>query len=131
MGTKVYLGVSVLIWFGYGLACFVNPSIIESTAGLRIDSAVARTEVRAMYGGLQMAIGVMALAALFNPRFVQPTLFSVAFLVTGLAASRLLGALIDTSFAQYTYGAVVFEFVAAGCAMVLLRRGAADSAATA
>jgi len=127
MWTKVYLGASVLIWCGYGLACFVNPSILESAAGLRMDSAVARTEVRAMYGGLQMALGGMALVALFKPRFVQPTLFSVAFLVTGLALSRLLGALIDMSFAQYTYGAVVFELVTASCAIVLLRRVAAES----
>ena len=101
---------------------------VEAAAGITIASPVGSTEVRAMYGGLQMAIGVMALAALRRPALVRPTLLCLAFLITGLAVSRLLGAMIDGSFGQYTTGAIVFEALTAGCAMALLRNPAAGAA---
>lgn len=130
MWTKIYLGASVVVWLGYGAYCFVDPTAVEAAAGIAIASPVASTEVRAMYGGLQMAIGAMALAALLRPGLVRPALLCVAFLVTGLAVSRLLGAMIDGSFGQYTTGAIVFEALTAGCAIALLRNptgGAAES----
>jgi len=125
MWTQGYLAVSVLVWLGYGLYCFFEPATLEEAAGLAIGSSVARTEVRAMYGGLQIALGVMALAALWRPALVRPTLLCFAFLVTGLATSRVVGAVIDGSFGQYTTGAIFFEVAVAGGAMALLRSGAA------
>ena len=121
MWTRGYLVVSVLVWLGYGLYCFFAPATVEQAAGLVIGSSVARTEVRAMYGGLQIAIGVMALAALLRPALVRPTLLCLAFLVTGLAVTRALGAVMDGSFGQYTTGAIFFEVMVAGGALALLR----------
>ena len=127
MATRIFLGASVLIWFGYGLFCFFQPGSLEAAAGVTIGSATASTEIRAMYGGLQAAIGVLAGAALLRASLVRPALLCQAFLLSGLAVSRLLGAVIDGSFTAYTSGAIVFEIAAAGCAIALLR-GAATAA---
>ena len=131
MWTRAYLAISVLIWAGYGLYCFFEPATLEQAAGLVLGSSVARTEVRAMYGGLQFAIGAMALAALFRPALVRPTLLSLAFLVSGLAVSRAIGAVLDGSFGQYTTGAIVFEVAVAGTAIALLRSHPSDTLPTA
>ena len=65
---RTFLGLSVLVWLGYGLYCFFVPAVVAEGAGFVARTPTATTELRAMYGGLQMALGVMAALALFNER---------------------------------------------------------------
>ena len=58
-----------------------------------LSSAVARTEVRAMYAGLQMAIGIFALLGAFRPRYRDSAFVFFVLALTGLALCRL-GAMI-------------------------------------
>ena len=88
---------------------------------IRTDTG-ATTEVRAMYGGLQAAIGCLTLGGLLRASLVRPALLTVAFLTTGLASTRLAGVLIDGSFSSYTAGGLGFEIVSALAALLLLRR---------
>jgi hypothetical protein len=56
-----------------------------------LSSAVTRTEVRAMYGGLQMAIGLFALVGAFRARHRDSVLLFFVLALTGLAICRLGG----------------------------------------
>lgn len=120
--TRLFLGLSVLVWLGYGLYCFFVPAVVAEGAGFVARTPTATTELRAMYGGLQMALGVMAALALFNEAWVRPALFGLAAVTVGLFSARLIGAVIDSSFSLYTNGAIGFEFVAGICALMLLKR---------
>lgn len=119
---RVFLGLNVAIWLPYGLYCFFVPGYLGEATGLGIGGTTASTEIRAMYGGLQAAIGCLALAALLRPRLAGPSLVALAFLCGGLATGRIGGLVLDGDASGYTLFAVVFEVLNAVVAARLLSR---------
>jgi len=107
--ARIFLGFSAVVWLLYGLYCLAQPSYPVEAAGLAILETTGRIEVRAMYGGLQIAIGAFALSALLRPHWIKPALLMFAFLATGLAVTRLTGVVLDAELSGYTIGALCFE----------------------
>ncbi len=120
--SRVYLGLSVLLWLPYGLYLIFDPSYLADAAGVVATTPTGSTELRAMYGGLQAAIGVFAGLALFRPVHAPKVYLAVAFLAGGLFSARLLGLLIDGGGGGYTYGALGFEAVYTVVSIVMNRR---------
>lgn len=121
--ATIFLGLSALMWFPYGLFCFVAPGFLQQAAGIAYVTPTGTTELRAMYGGLQVAIGLLAFVGLQRPalrRGVIQTLFAIA---AGLGIARLLGAAIDGGWSAYTILALIIEFGSAAWAGSLLRGG--------
>ncbi|MEE2674579.1 MAG: DUF4345 family protein [Myxococcota bacterium] len=125
MATKVFLGLNALLFIGYGLACLASPSLVAESTGMVLTSGVASTEVRAMYGGLQTAIGLLALLGILRPGTQAAVLLALGFLFVGLASGRMLGILIDPEPGIYNIGAVAFEALFGVFAVMLLSRTAA------
>lgn len=119
-GTRVFLGIQTLIWLPYGVFCFFQPEFLDTAAGIALGSATASTEVRAMYGGLEAAIGAMTLSGLLHADLTRPALLLLAFLCTGLATARFGGMLIDGGISTYTMAGLAFEVVSAGISIKLL-----------
>ena len=119
--VKAFLVFNVVVWLPYGIACLINPSVVTQFAGVAMSSSTGVTEVRAMYGGVQTALGLLALLALFNSSVVRPALITIACVVTGLALSRIAGFFIDGSNSPYTFGAMAFESLSMIIALGLLR----------
>ena len=122
MAIRAFLVVSVLVWLPYGLYCLLVPGFLAEGAGVAATSPTGSTELRAMYGGLQAAVGVMALAALRWPELRRPYLLLIAFLAGGLGFARLVGVLLDGGLSSYTTFALVFEIAMVSAAMWLLRQ---------
>jgi hypothetical protein len=80
------------------------------------------TELRAMSGGLPSAIGVLVLLATVRPGLVRPAVTTLAFLLPGLAAARLLGLALDGSWSAYTASGLAFEIAGSVLALALVRR---------
>lgn len=115
----IVLGVAFL---PYGLYCFGAPQFLEGAAGLAATTPTAVTEVRAMYGGLQAAFGLLMLAAARDARLTFAGLAAAAFVMPGLAVARTLGALAGADSSAYTVGALVFEIGASAAAVRLYRQ---------
>lgn len=120
--TRAFLGLMVLLWLPYGLYCFVQPGFLAEAAGVAATNPTGSTELRAMYGGLQIGIGALALAALLRADLVRPALLALAFLAGGLGGSRLLGAALDDGWSFYTGMGLGIEFVMLAASLTLLRR---------
>jgi hypothetical protein len=127
-GSKIFLGISVLIWLPYGIWCSIQPGYLAEVAGLVGSTATGTTEIRAMYGGLQAGIGALCLAALMRPQLVQPALVAICFLTGGLAAVRFIGLFVDSSASSYTVGALIFEIINTSVAVFFARKSLAESA---
>jgi hypothetical protein len=107
MHTKLYQRALILffaftaaVWIPWGLYCLFVPeawsgAVIPGMEVFSLDTATARTEVRAMYGGLQIAIGLIALIAVFKKEHRPTTLLFLTLALSGLALSRMYGLLID------------------------------------
>jgi hypothetical protein len=126
-GARAFLVCSVLVWLPYGIYCFLVPGALADYAGVVGATATGSTELRAMYGGLEAAIGVFALAALLRPALTSPFVLASAFLCSGLLLARLSGVVLDGGVSGYTAGAVLFELVASTWAITLARAAPSPS----
>jgi len=107
--TRIFLAANVLLWLPYGLYCLASPGFLSEAAGVAATTATGTTELRAMYGGLQAAIGLLALAAVLRPDLQRTALVALAFLAGGLFTARVFGAFADGGLSGYTIGALVLE----------------------
>jgi hypothetical protein len=95
-----FLLANAIIWSAYGGLLIVYPGLLSDLGVFDQSSWVTEVEVRAMYGGAQLALGVFAIVALVKNQHIQSALLFFSILFTGLAVSRLAGImLVDGVFA--------------------------------
>jgi hypothetical protein len=122
MGSRIFLGVSALIWLPYGLFCLARPSFLETTAGVAATTATGTVELRAMYGGLQVAIGVLCALGYMSSAWRHNALATLGVLTAGLGLGRLAGVAAGGGLSPYTAAALAIELVSAVLAFALIRR---------
>ena len=122
MGPQVFLGLSALLWLPYGVFCLLQPSFLEGAAGVAANTATGTVELRAMYGGLQAAIGILCAMGCVSPVWRGHALVAVGFLTAGLGLARLAGVAAGGGLSSYTGVALVFEFVSACLALAFARK---------
>ncbi len=127
MGAQIFLGVSALVWLPYGIFCLLQPSFLEGAAGVAASTATGTVELRAMYGGLQAAIGMLCALCCASPAWRGHALVALGFLTAGLGFARLAGVAAGGGLSTYTAFALIFEFASAGLALTFarVRRGPA------
>jgi len=122
MPARIFLGLSALLWLPYGIYCFLSPGALAGMAGVASNTTTGSIELRAMYGGLQAAIGALAVAGLLRDSMRRPALLALVFLCGGLALARISGAALESELSAYTAMGLFFELVSVGCAAGLLGR---------
>jgi len=125
MISRVFLGFVAVLFLPYGIYCFFAPGALAEIAGVASTTATGSTELRAMYGGLQTGIGLLAAVALWRPDLVRPALITVAFVGGGLFTARITGSTLDYGWSQYTGMGLAFEFSMLVASVWLLRRAPA------
>jgi len=118
---RLFLFASALVWLPYGLYCLFHPEFLASAAGVASQSPTGTTELRAMYGGLQAALGVVALAGLRQRQHEALVIGVLGMLGAGLFLARSTGVLLDGTLSAYTLSALGFEGGSATIAFLLLR----------
>jgi len=129
-GTRIFLLIAAVLFIPYGIFCFFVPGSLAEGAGVAATSGTGSTEIRAMYGGLQTAIGALALAGFLRGRFARSALLAIGFVCTGLFTARILGLAFDGGFSAYTGGALVLEALLVTVSFGLLK-GMSDEPAAA
>jgi hypothetical protein len=123
MLEKGFLVICAMVWLPYGAMCFIDPSLLADSAGIAARSATGTTEIRAMYGGLQAAVGALAATAFFRPTLIQPFLVTLLTLSAGLLSARVAGYFLDGGYTGYTGMAAGLETVLlSSCIFFLYRR---------
>ena len=120
-GSRMFLGLSAAMWFLYGLYCFFVPGVLAGSAGVAATTPTGLVELRAMYGGLQMALGVLAGLGLTRADLTRTALITLGLVTLGLGSTRALSALFSGSWSAYTAMALVIEFGSAAWARSALR----------
>lgn len=91
---KIAIGVTAAAFAGFGTALIVKPEILK-TIGIRADGPNARTELRAMYGGMELGFGAFFAAALLKPEWRRPALTAIALGIGGLGVTRIATAIAE------------------------------------
>ena len=120
--ASAFLLVLGLAFFPYGLYCFVAPQFLAGVAGLVGTTPTGVNEIRAMYGGLQAGLGLLLLAGWYDTRLRMAGLGTAAFVMPGLALTRLIGLALGGDLSGYTIGALIFEIGSSVIAVPLLRQ---------
>ncbi len=120
MGVRIFLALSTAAWLPYGLYCFLAPETLKIAAGVGVDGPTGTTEIRAMYGGLQIGIGVLCALGAWKPTWRPTAVRTLLLLVGGLLATRAIGVLLDGSFSTYTLLALIFEGATVAAAVYFL-----------
>jgi hypothetical protein len=122
VAARIFLGLSALIWIGFGLYGFFQPGFFADAAGVTFTTPTGATDMRATYGGLATAIGALALTGLLRPDFTRHALLVLAAVGAGLGGARLIGVGLDGDLTAWTVQALVFELGTVALGAWLLRR---------
>ena len=108
-GARMYLVVLGVVTAALGVAYVAAPTVFTDPTGFPALPAKALTDVRATYGGLQIAAGVFLLwTAIDRGRYLSG-LFLLSVLFTAVGGSRAIGLLADGDPTSAMVGAMVFE----------------------
>ncbi len=118
--ARIVLGFTGVAFAGYGLACLLSPSLPADYAGFELHGPSGATEIAAMYGGLQLAVGILCLRAAANPANVMLGLTVVVTLVGGLAVGRAFGLMMYGP-SDYNLAALAYEVLTAVLCVVAIR----------
>ena len=80
---------------GFGFAFLFSPSELAAFLSLTFSEPSARTDFRAMYGGLEIGLGGFMLACALRREFVRIGLFAGACATAGMATARTVGMMLD------------------------------------
>lgn len=74
---RIFLSYLALAWLGIGGWLLLEPAALDAYAGVAATSVDGTIELRAMYGGMELAVGLSALWALWRPRWACHVLLPV------------------------------------------------------
>jgi len=92
---RLVLVVVALSYAGFGFAFVSRPDEMASMVSLAFGTPGARTDFRAMYGGLEFGVGVFLLLCALRREFVRIGLFASACALVAMATTRTLGLVVD------------------------------------
>ncbi len=98
---RLSLVLAGLVFAGLGAYFLLQPGQVVRLLGLPNPPAVLRAELTAVYGGLQLGLGVFFLVAASRGRWVLPALAAQAFVFAGLAFGRIVGAIAQGESGRY------------------------------
>lgn len=110
---RLILALSGLAFLGFGVAFLVSPVAMAALVDLAAVTPTATTEVRAMYGGLEIGLGVALLTLVGRRDHVATGLRVALCAFAGMAAGRLSGLVLDGFWQPIMWLLTTAEVVAA------------------
>lgn len=92
---QLILVLSALVFGVFGLLFYVGPAEWAAPVGVVAGSATARTEIRAMYGGLEIGLMACLLWCVPDPARLRMGLAASVVLYGSLAAARLTSIVLE------------------------------------
>ncbi|MFI5319604.1 MAG: DUF4345 family protein [Myxococcota bacterium] len=129
LATRLFLAFSALLWTPYAIGLLIDPAALTEAANVAATSATGSIELRAMYGGLQAALGLLALAGALRPARARYALAALGAVCAGLGSARLGAAAIAGVFSSYTVMALALELGTLALVLALWRRAQPPAAA--
>jgi len=118
--ANILVKLTALFFMGYGLAFALFPiEMAISITGAAPSSASALMDVRATYGGMTIAVGMILMMLTKNEEGLRFALLSIAIILLAMAASRVLGMVMDGAPNGFMYGYLLAEIIGAAIAMGL------------
>lgn len=113
---------------GFGFVFAVVPEILAAGIDLGISNPVARTDVRAVYGGLEIGVAVFLFWCASAGHRVRYGLIAMTTCFGGVFAARLLGVVLDGTLDPLTLSLLAVEIGATVLGTIALAAPEAETA---
>lgn len=120
---RLLLWIAGLCFLGFGIAFLIAPLQTLGATGIELQGSLAATELRAFYGGLEVGLGLLLIAAARHPVQLRAGLWLCAASYGGIGSARLLGIALAGSGTPFLWFALATELGLAAWAGALLTRG--------
>jgi hypothetical protein len=121
--SKLVVNITAAIFTLYGLGFVFAPSQLSLlVTGAAPTTAAALTDMRATYGGMSIATGIVLFVLASKPQSIRLGLAAVLIVMLGMASGRGVGLIIDGSGNPIMYTYLALELGAAAAAGFLLNR---------
>ena len=107
--TLWFMGIAFVV---AGAIFLVLPAFITTIFEIVVPTTTALVEVRGVYGGMSVGVGVMLIVAALRQDWLRPGLFALAAMMGGLVVGRTAGLIIDGPTNLYEYSQLGTEAVA-------------------
>jgi len=116
--------VTAAVFAAYGIAFVCAPVVVSLyVTGSAPGSPSGVIDMRATYGGMSVAVGLLLFVLASKPERVESGLLAVVLLMLGMAAGRLFGIVVDGDGNALMYAYLALEVGMAGLAGWSLARG--------
>ncbi len=120
--SRFVLAVSALAFLAFGLAYVVSPVKMAALTLVEATTPVGVTDIRAVYGGLQIGIAMFLAPVRSDPQRVRAQLAAVAWICASVAICRFIGLIADSSLHGVHVLGFAFEIPLAALSGWALRR---------
>ncbi len=120
---KLFINLTAVVFLLYGAVFSFMPETMTGwVTGSALDTPSALIDVRATYGGMTLAVGVILLMFARNADLHRLGLISICLLMLCMAIARTAGIIINGSPTTLMIVYLALEVVVAAVAFVLLKR---------
>jgi hypothetical protein len=120
--ARGFLAFTALVWLPYGVVCLLWPGHLADLAGVAAHTSTGTVELRAMYGGVSIAVGTLASIGALRDTSIRAALTTIAAVCAGIGTARLVATLAAGELTSYTASALILEWGSLTVATLLLRR---------
>ena len=106
---RLVLLLTGIVFGGFGLLCLLYPELPATITGIGLPTPTAQIEAQAVYGGLQIGMGILLLFCAFVPKWSVIGTWIVVAQVGGLALARGAGVANHGWDSVYTTLALLYE----------------------
>ena len=103
--------IAALAFLGMGVLGLLAPERISGLVGVPRLPLAARNEVRAVYGGFGVAMGILLGVTLFKQEIREGVIAAVSIALLGMAAGRVLSWLLDWRLPRFPALFLLIELV--------------------
>lgn len=116
---RLALAISAAVFLGGGLLFLVDPELV-SRVGIRLEGPDARNDFRAVYGGIEIGLGVFLALCLRGEGRVHIGLVLGALVFAAMVLSRAYSVVLDGAPSSFVWWLTAFEAAGGGlCATAL------------
>ena len=111
MIIRIFLLITAVIYGGLGGWALLDPASFVDEVGLTINSNLGSSEIRSVYGGINLLIGLFAFAALFQSKHEELFMKILMFVILGILLGRAVSLIFGELNSAFLWGFTAFELV--------------------
>ncbi|WP_234497066.1 DUF4345 family protein [Vibrio maritimus] len=95
--AKLMVWITTLVFLGYGLLFSLSPNMLfERVTDSALFSYSAAIDIRATYGGMMMAIGIILALLVLRAETLKLSVIAATLLAGLMAVTRLMGIVVES-----------------------------------